>query len=46
MMFERYNIIEEEDLRVAVRRLEEGASAELGDPFGQDLDKVSTEEGA
>jgi integrase len=41
-VFERYNIVEEEDLRVAIRRLEAGAKAELGDQFGQDLDKVGS----
>jgi len=36
-VFERYNIIEEEDLREAVRRIESGRASGLG----QDLAKVA-----
>src|SRR5204862_1436481 len=38
-VFDRYNIIEEDDLREAVKRLEAGV-AKRGGGSGQDLDKV------
>jgi len=41
-VFERYNVIEEDDLREAARKLEAGAVGELG----QELDKVREGEGA
>ena len=34
-VFERYNVVSEEDLKDAVRRLEAGAA-----DFGQEMDKV------
>ena len=38
-VFERYNIVEEDDLRDAVKRIEAGV-AKSGGASGQDLDKV------
>ena len=38
-VFDRYNIIEEDDLRDAVKRIEAGTAKTSGSS-GQDLDKV------
>ncbi len=42
-VFDRYNIIEEDDLREAVKRLEAGVAKRRGGS-GQDLDKISEKE--
>ena len=40
-VFDRYNIIEEDDLRDAVQRIEAGIAASSEGGSGQDLDKVA-----
>ena len=40
-VFDRYNIIEEHDLRDAVQRIEAGIAASSEGGSGQDLDKVA-----
>ena len=40
-VFDRYNVVSEDDLKSAVRRIESGSTAELAAFLGHDLDTVS-----
>ena len=42
-VFDRYNVVSEDDLKNAVRQIESGSAAELTASFGHDLDTVSPE---
>ncbi len=44
-VFDRYNVVSEDDLKEAVRRIEAGAAAESA-ALGQEMDKVRSEAGA
>ena len=39
-VFDRYNVVSEDDLKSAVRQIESGSAAELAAFFGHDLDTV------
>jgi integrase len=39
-VFDRYNVVSEDDLKTAVRQIESGSAAELAAFFGHDLDTV------
>jgi len=42
-VFDRYNVVSEDNVKSAVRQIESGSAAELVTSFGHDLDTVSPE---